>query len=260
MVSLRKAMDSKVVDRALREYLWPRLKEAGFDRRTGRTSWRDRGDAVQCINVQSYRATLADWMGATTYSFGVNLGVLFEAIASRSAIGGFITDRSRPKEDQCHLRKFLTKGFAQPNVLTRPKLGIGGSRPTFGMWSDRPDVWLMLPDGSNVDDAVRDAADRVFTEGLPWLDLVAEPREAIRRFLEEPDIFAGPNAPREMYGGALGSPSRWHSIAALAAATRDWVLLRRAVDEMSRQPYWRDYPRDLDRLDAELQAQADRPI
>jgi hypothetical protein len=245
-------VDSKVVDQALRAVLWSALKRAGFSRRTGRTAWRDRGDAVECVNVQSFNTYLASGMGATTYSFGVNLGVFFEAIATRSSMGAFVNDYSRPKEYQCHLRKFLTKGFAQPNVLSKPMFGIGPSRPSLGTWIDRPDVWLVLPDGSNVEVTVNDATERVIADGLPWFDAVSDPREAIRRLVDEPDIFAGQDAPREMYGGALGSPSRWNAIGALAAAGGDWVLLRRAVDEMSEQPYYRDRPTDLERLRQEL--------
>jgi hypothetical protein len=38
-------MDSKAVDAVLRELLWAELKRQGFTRRTGRTAWRDQGDA-----------------------------------------------------------------------------------------------------------------------------------------------------------------------------------------------------------------------
>jgi hypothetical protein len=123
-------VNSKVVDQALRTALWPALKEAGFNRRTGRTAWRDHGLAVECVSVQSFNAYRADVIGATTYSFGINLGVFFEAIASRSAMGGLVKDFSRPKEFECHLRKFVTKGFAQPNLLSKPRFAIGRGHPT----------------------------------------------------------------------------------------------------------------------------------
>lgn len=247
-------MDSKVVDGALREPIWPALKQAGFRRRTGRTAWRDQGEAVQCVNVQSFNSYLADGMGATTFSFGVHLGAFYDAIATRSAMGGFVHDRTRPKEYQCHLRKVLMKGFAQPNLWTRPRFGLGRRRPTLGKWSDRPDVWLVLPDGSNVEVVVRDALDRLLADGLPWLDRVSEPGEAIRRFFEEPDVFVRRGIVAEWYGGTLGSPSRWRSIAALAAARRDWKLLEMATNQMSRQAYWRDHPKDLDAFGEELRA------
>jgi Domain of unknown function (DUF4304) len=245
-------MDSKTVDRLLREQFWPPLKQAGFHRRSGRTAWRDDGNAVQCVNVHSFNSYVAGVMGATTFSFGVTLGVFYEAIASRSAMGGFVKDYARPKEYECHLRKFLTKGLSQPNVSERPWLGIRRSRPTLGPWVERLDVWLVLSDGSNVEACVRDAGERVMAGGLPWLEAVSRPREAIRRLFEEPDIFDGPEAPKEIYGGAIGSPARWQAIGALAAAGGDWELVSRAIEAMSAQDAYRARPADLDRLRDEL--------
>jgi len=247
-------MDAKVVDAALREHLWPQLKAAGFTRHTGRTAWRATPDAIQCLNVQSYNSYLADRMAATTYSFGVNLGVFFPAIARRSAKGAFVRDPSRPSESSCHLRRVLTKGFAQPDMPTTGWFGSAARQPNPAGWVDRPDVWLVLPDGSNVERAVLDAAERVLTEGLPWLDAVAQPNEAIRRLLEEPDVFAHRGVILETYGGRLGSPARWQAIGAMAAAYGDRALLERAVDEMTRQTFWIEHPRDLEALRAELAA------
>jgi hypothetical protein len=247
-------MDSKEVDRALRQALWPTLKDVGFNRRTGRTAWRDRGEAVQCVNVQSFNSYLADVIGATTYSFRVNTGVFYSAIVERSPLGAFTQDRARPKEYECHLRKTITKGFAQPNVLTKSRFGMGKGRPSLGGWSDRPDVWLVVADGSNLLAAVEDAAERLLDDGLGWLDRVSEPREAMRRFSEEPDVFAERGILLELYGGTLGSPSRMVSIAALAAASHDWDRLARSIGEMSDQGYWSDHPEALDALRQELES------
>ena len=225
-------MDSKRVDAALRERLWPELRRHGFSRRTGRTAWRDRGSAVQVVNVQSFNSYLAEGIGATTYSFAVNLGVFFDAIANQSPIGGFIPDRTRPKEHLCQLRRHEVKGFAQPNEPVRSRLGLGRARPPLGSWRDRPDVWLVLADGSNVDMCVDDAAARVLTEGLPWLDRVSDPMEAIRCFHEVEDRSAAVGVASETYGGALGSPNRWDGIVGLAEALGDEDLLAWAREEM----------------------------
>lgn len=245
-------MDSKVVDASLRELLWPRLKAEGFTRRSGRTAWRDRGAAVQCLSVRSFNSYVAEVIGATTYSFGVSAGVFFPAIAQRSGMGAFVHDLGRPKEHECHLRKFLTKGVAQPNEAVRRWFGLVSGPPRLGPWIDRPDVWLVMEDGSNVSETVRDAAMQVVAEGLPWLDAVAEPREAIRRLFGEPDVSAEPGVMVELYGGPVGSPGRWHAIGALAASTKDRPLLERAIEEMGAQTYWSSHPRDLDVLRADL--------
>lgn len=247
-------VDAKAIDRALREELWPRLKAAGFDRRVGRTAWRDRGPAVQCVAIRSFNAHLADLMGATTFSIAVSLGVFFAAIAERSQVGRFVRDRARPKEPQCHLRRNLTKGFAQPVDHRRPIAGLDPRVPTLGEWKDRPDVWLILTDGSNLATCVRDATEQVTARGLPWLDRLSDPTEAIRCLLEKPDVFGDQGVLLEWYGGAVGSPGRLQRAGALAAAVGDLELLRELVDRMSEQPYWVDHPHDLDVLRMELAA------
>ena len=247
-------MDSKAVDRALRELFWPALKEVGFTRRKGRTAWRDRPGAIQVVNIQSFNSYLAEGLGATTYSFSINLGVFFDALAARSSIGALVADRTRPQEYHCQTRKRLMKGLAQPNVPRRAWMGLGPQRPSLGRWSDRPDVYLVLPDGSNVDATVLDGRARMLAEGLPWLDRVSDPGEAMRCFFEVPDTSARPGISSEGYGGAIGSPNRLRAIAGLAAASGDWELLRWTIDEMSRQTYFTSHPAELDMLRAELQA------
>ena len=138
-------MDSKEVDRQLRDQFWPALKDAGFIRRPGRTAWRDRDSAVQCVNVESFNAHIAQRLEATTYSFKLNTGVFFEAIASRSAQGRYVRDHRRPRESQCHVQRFLMKGIDQDEVRV--------GRDPDGLRS-RPDVWLLMPDSANSGDVV----------------------------------------------------------------------------------------------------------
>lgn len=251
-----RTMDARVVDAALREHLWPPLKARGFTRRAGRTGWRDADGAVHCLKVQSYNAYLAERMGATTYSFGINVGVFFPAIASRSAMGAFVRDALRPKESQCHLRRFLTKGIEQPSLTDHGSPSDGGRSKWAMPWADRLDVWLVNPDGSNVDDVARDAAEQVLADGLSWLDHASEPREAIRILTEEREPSATRGIVLGIYGGALGSPRRLHSIGALAAAIGDQPLLERTVAAMSGQAFWVNHPTDLDALRSELRSDA----
>jgi hypothetical protein len=136
-------MDAKVVNRALREIIWPELKRLGFNRRTPRTAWRDRPDAIQVMNFQSFNSYLAEAIGSTTYSFGVNLGVFYPAIAEQSSVAAFIPDGLRPAEWHCQARKHLGKGIVQPNepvpvagsIPGRPDhhSAHGSTGPTSGM-------------------------------------------------------------------------------------------------------------------------------
>jgi hypothetical protein len=233
-------IDSKAVDKALGKTLWPALRAVGFDRRTGRTAWRDQPDSIGTVNVQSFNSYLAGVLGSTTYSFSIRVSVFFPAIAKRSLMGRYVKDWLRPKEPLCQARKSLEKGIEQPAVGA--DLG----------WQDRPDIWFVVPDGSNIDAVVTDARDRFLADGRPWLDELADLGEATRRFLETPDRFGDRGVMLENYAGRLGSPGRMQAAGALAAERGERAVLERVVSEMDSQDYWDRHQEDRDRLRADL--------
>jgi hypothetical protein len=242
-------IDSKAVDRSLRAILWPRLKSEGFDRRTGRTTWRDRPDCVQTVNIQSFNSYLAEAIGSTTFSFSVNLGVFYAVIADHSPLGSFVKDRSRPAEHHCQARYHLAKGISQPNLpSTKRWFDPRVARPLYGSWQDRPDVWYVVGDGSNLDEVVTDARDRIVAIGLPWLERLSDLSEARRAFLEDPSTSHARGIVAEGFGGAIGSPDRWRAVAALSIALGDPDGLAWATSQMERLPYFQERPADLDAL------------
>ena len=246
-------IDSKVVDRSLRATLWSRLKAEGFDRRTGRTAWRDRPGCVQTVSVQSFNSYLAEAIGSTTFSFSVNLGVYYPVIGDHSSLGAFVKDPRRPAEYLCQARCHLAKGIGQPNLpSTKRWLDPRVPLPALGSWKDRPDVWYVARDGSNLDEVVADARDRVVTIGFPWLERLSDLREARRAFLEDADTDHERGIVAEGYGGALGSPARMHAVGALSLALGDSDGLAWAIREMEAQPYYQERPANLDALRAAM--------
>jgi hypothetical protein len=242
-------IDSKDVDRALRAILWPRLKSEGFDRRTGRTTWRDRPGCVHTVNIQSFNSYLAEAIGSTTFSFSVNLGVYYAAIAGHSTSGSFVKDWSRPAESRCQARYHLAKGISQPNLpSTKRWFDPRAARPLYGSWEDRPDVWYVTADGTNVDEVVTDARDRIVAIGLPWLERLSDLGEARRAFLEDPSTNHTRGIVAEGFGGAIGSPARWLAVGALSIALGDADGLAWATSQMEQQPYFQERPADLDAL------------
>jgi hypothetical protein len=212
-------IDSKAVNRVLREIVWPDLKSIGFSRRTPRTAWRDRQGAIQVVNFQSFNSYRAEAIGTTTFSFGVNLGVFYPALAEQSSMAVFIPDQTRPAEWRCHARKHLGKGIAQPNdPAPRRWFDPRPPQPSLGTWVDRPDIWYVLGDGSNLDLVVRDARERILEVGIPWLDLLSDLREARRHFEFVESSGLAPGIGDEDYGGAIGSPNRFEAVEALSMA------------------------------------------
>jgi hypothetical protein len=68
-------MDSKSVNKEIRQTIWPLLREAGFWRFSSRSAWRHAESRVEVLNFQSFNSYNAGVLGCTTYSFSVNLGV-----------------------------------------------------------------------------------------------------------------------------------------------------------------------------------------
>jgi hypothetical protein len=246
-------IDSNAVSRALRALVWPELDRLGFVRRTSRTAWRDREAVIHVVNFQSFNRYLADLMGATTFSFGVNIGVFYPEIANISGMSAFLRDPLRPQESHCQARKHLAKSTAHPGDPSQrdrldPHMDYAAPRP----WVDRPDVWLVLADGSNVEDVVIDARDRILADGIPWLERLSDLGEARRHFAEVRDSTLGPGIQGEQYGGGLGSPNRLQSLGALSAALGDETGLRAIVRSMQETRYFVEHPAALNRLMAGL--------
>lgn len=211
------SIDSKAVDRALRDGFWPILRERGFERRTGRTAWRDAPQCVQTANVRSFNRYLAALMACTSFSFAINLGVYYPAVAENAGYGPFAKDPGRPAEQHCHARFHMAKGIAQPDPdPTLPPPPAWDARLEPKRWRDRPDVWFVAHDGSNLDEVVADAIEQVVRIGVPWLDRLSDLPEALRTFREEPNTSHAPGIVAEGYAGAPGSPARMLAIEALS--------------------------------------------
>ena len=209
-------IDSRVVDRALRTAVWAAIGHQGFERRVGRTAWRDRLSCVEVMNVQSFDRYLADQMACTPYSFSVNLGVYWPAIAALASTHRIVTDPARPREQHCQARNHLAKGIAQPDPdPSLPPPPILDPRLGPRRWRDRPDVWFVASDGSNLEEVVADATAQVLRVGLPWLERMSDPDEALRAFEGRRGTTHAPGIVAEDYGGALGSPARRRAAEAL---------------------------------------------
>jgi hypothetical protein len=182
-------MDGKRVDQAVREHIRPLLRSAGFHSFTGRRAWRSNDDTIDHVVVGSLGSYIADGVGCTTFSFGIEAAV-FYACAEEIAT-------TRPKEYHCTFRFILGKSLRQPFFHPYGKAG-----------PDRPDIWYVLPDGSNLDDCIADAAKALQNQGLPLMERFTEPHQAYRALLTQRSSVVGYDNPQVWMPGNPGSP-RW---------------------------------------------------
>ena len=186
-------MDSRVVNREIKAKVWPFLRGQQFEKFTARTAWKTWELGVDVVNLQSFNSYLADAIGATTYSFSVNLAVYYPMCHEPGAAEPY------PAEHSGDARLRLRKRLAQPEL-------------------DRPDTWYVRPDGSNVAEVVDDALDQLRTRGSTWFRQFHDLTAALAAFTNRADSdMTGRGLVEETLGGRLGSPARTRRAQGIAA-------------------------------------------
>lgn len=188
MVSLLQ-MDSRVVSRSIKNEIWPLLRKSGFSAFSARTAWRFAPEQTHVVNFQSFNTYLAERLGCTTVSFGLNLGIYFTAIPAYRLKSGGEESTSRPQEYQCHFRH-------------HPLRRVGQSA------FSRADIWYVQPDGMNLPEVMTDVRAVIEQEALPWFDGFGSIEEVLRRLMEEEDL--------KWFHGTRKSPVRKYCIGHLA--------------------------------------------
>jgi hypothetical protein len=185
-------IDVKDVNRALRRTFWPAVKARGFQFRTDRAAWRYLDDAVDLIDIQAVGAG-ADAVGCTSFSFSAYAGTLPTYIGtgvagSRRGIPSEMP-KSRPHywdtQLQFGIEKTLSQPwfepFASPPPSATPKPIVVHREALKHVLRrdrhDRPDIWYVLPNGSNLDEVMDDLVTAVLSRAVPLLDRMHDPCE-----------------------------------------------------------------------------------
>jgi hypothetical protein len=185
-------VNSRVVNKEIRERVWSGLKEQGFEKRTTRTAWRHWKDGVDVVNFQSFNSYNAGVLGCTTFSFAVNLGIWLLYIPASAGEPKREDGEVLPQEYQCPLRRSLRKSLTQPEF-------------------PREEIWYVREDGSNVTEVVADAANVLRSEAHNWFERFRDAEEVLRTLREDSETMEG------SWGfGREGSPVR-HYLTGYAA-------------------------------------------
>lgn len=195
--------DSKpaLLDRAIKAQLWPLLKEHGFSRFTARNAWRFHADRIDVVHVQAFSVADAGYTRRGLDSFSVNLGCHLRYIPSHA---GAIRERNGlplPEESQCLLRRRI----------------LDTRRPSFLAWLAAPrrprTVWPVGGGAADLEHSMTMVGKGLLDQGLPWFAGFADPREALRIFLDEAEDM------ERLWGfGNRSSPLRSYCIGFTALA------------------------------------------
>jgi hypothetical protein len=177
-------VDVKAVNRELRASLWPALREHGFEARTDRAAWRYWEGGVEVVEVPSVGAG-ADAVGCTTFSFSAIIGSNPGFLTGSAPV---IDERPpRPRRWDCRLTGRLHKGIEQPwfRPFDRP---LDPAAPESvrshreGLQAvirqdvhDRPEIWYVREDGSNLAEMVVDLRASFERRGVRMLERFRDP-------------------------------------------------------------------------------------
>jgi hypothetical protein len=195
-------VDKQAVNGALRLTLWPALREVGFVTRTDRIAWRHDVGHTDLVEVAAI-GSLADSIGATPASLGAYVGSVPAWFNGRTV--PVRKGLPAPHYWNCDLQRTLNKTlsqpwftpFSRPPAETTPRSFLlhreGLKRVLRRDTHDRPDVWFVKDDGSNLDEVIQDLLHVVTSVGLPLLDAFHDPA-AVIEMAEGGELNASPDS------------------------------------------------------------------
>lgn len=213
-------IDSKTINKEIKNDIWPLLKDVGFSKLTSRTAWRLAEETIEVINFQSFNSYLADGIGCTTFSFAINLGVYYKCY---ELTPWFKPEQhiDLPQEYACHARKRLEKNINQA-ILFHPY-----NNPSGLFWEkDRMDIWYIVEDGSNIEEAINDAKHTVTTVGMDWLSKMKNIDHALQVFEQQ------------VYKKSSTSWMDADIISALAIRLRNYKKAIKVYENILHSPYY----------------------
>lgn len=156
-------ISSADVNKYLRKYLSPVLRENGFSVVQARKAWGWHGHCVWVFNVRAVGSYFSDVTGWPPMSVNVWLGVYYDFIPFRGHTPPKRDEkeRLRPDEAVCHKRSHLTSTLDQERY--KSQLSNPGERA-------RNDLWWIELDGSNKLEVVENIALSFIDQGIHWFN------------------------------------------------------------------------------------------
>jgi hypothetical protein len=195
-------IDSKTVNKEIKKYIIPILKEHGFQVFTNRTAWRDNGIKIDIVNFQSFNSYLAESLGCTSFSFAINLGVYIKCIPNLYINCPFKV-RSNiicPDESASHIRRSLNKTLEQDKYL-------------------RENIWFVDENGGNLNSVITDASNVIVSDAFSWFDRFDNYEEVLRTLVNDDEKLF------DTFGfGRNPSPRRNYCIGYISLAIGDYKL------------------------------------
>lgn len=196
-------MDARSVDKELRRVVWPALRRHGFSERASRVAWR-RSSGTDLVEISSV-GTGWDQMGCTSFSVSARVAALPDFLPLLNVVP---EKEGRPRPHYWHsplmvtLQKTLSQPwfhpFAEPAPLRMSEPARlhreGLMRVIRRDVHDRPGVWFIKSDGSNIAEVIDDLLVVVEGDGLAILERLHDPA-AVIEMVNSGTFTARPGSP-----------------------------------------------------------------
>lgn len=191
------------------------LKELGFDTFQGNMAWRHLDARIEAVKIGFVRPCDTSLIECTSASFDLASAIYLKCFHRFSRVP---FNRDQPLSSQ--LRKFHRRTLEQQNF-------------------HRGDIWLVEPDGSNLEACVADALKVITQDSEPWFLRFRDDDELIQYLLNEAEESD------EMGlllsdAGPLGCPNRNYVLAYLAKEAGQLEVAKQAFERLLEQS--RDKP------------------
>ena len=156
-------ISSPDINKLLRKYLSPILRENGFTKVSARKAWGWKDHCVSVLQIRAVGSYFSDVTGWPPMSVCVWAGVYSDFIPFNGHTPPKLDEKGRlvPDEVYCHMRSHLSRTLDQGRftaLLSNPAERV------------RKDIWWFERDGSNMEETVEDIALRFVDEGKPWFE------------------------------------------------------------------------------------------
>jgi hypothetical protein len=170
------------INKLLRRYLSPILRDNGFSKVSARKAWGWRDKCVRVLLVRAVGNHFSQVTGWPPMSVCVWAGVYYDFIPFNGHLPPGLDEKGRlaPDVSSCHLTLDLLCSLDQ-------------SQFTHQLFNpaehERKDIWWLEPDGSNMVDVVENITLNFVDQGIPWL----------RRYTDLELAFADVELERDCY-------------------------------------------------------------
>lgn len=173
---------SPEVNKVIREILSPVLKANGFSKVNTRNNWAWIDHSIWVLNITSVGKYFSDVTGWPPMSIHVDLGMYYNFIPmNNDRIKTDEGGRLFPKSHQCHLQGELH------STLDQMKYMSSLSNPAE---QKRKDLWWIEPDGSNIEEVIKNVKQSFLTDGIDWFRKNTDVEHAFLEIEKEHDCLA----------------------------------------------------------------------